>query len=121
MQLAFQRPEKTDRGNPARTRLSRAGGNATAGEDSPYVRNPAGDRWSALVEERVDGGLDGCCKGRGHVGRRQLPADGERTFQRVTGIAAVRTFGEMRLHLRARARIDLTFEMLREERQDIRA
>ena len=74
-----------------------------------------------LVEERVDRGFNGRCQGCGHVRRRQLPADCQRALQRLAGVAAVMALREMCLHRRARARIDLAFEMLREERQDIRA
>ena len=87
-------------------------------ERSPRPAQSRAAGSSALVEECVDGGFDGCGHGCRHVRRRQLPADRQRALQRLAGVPAVMALCEMGLHRRAHARIDLAFEMLREQRHD---
>ena len=87
---------------------------------SPILRNPARGDCLAFAEEGVDGRFDGRCQRCGHVRRWQLPAGRQRALQRLAGIATLTALCEMGLHRRAHARIDVAFEMLGEEHQDIR-
>ena len=64
------------------------------------------------VEERLDSRSKRRRNRCRHFRRRQLPAHCERALQRFAGAAAAAALGEVRLHRRAEARIDATFEML---------
>jgi hypothetical protein len=121
VQLVLRPLPNADRPNCARTPGSAVGRSPHRREESPNACAIVRPGLSALVEERVDGGFDGRGQGCGYVRRGQLPADRQRALQRLAGVAAAMALREMCLHRRAHARIDLPFEMLREERQDIRA
>ena len=86
--------------------------------ENPHPAHRARIAFAALVEERVDGSLTDAATD-GHV-RSSATVDRSPGAQRLAGVAAVMALGEMCLHRRAYARVDLAFEMLREEPQDIR-
>ena len=74
MQLALRRSSSADCPNRAGSVRRAAGRNSRAGENPPCLRDPARYSSLALVEERVDGGLNRRGEGCGHIRRRQLPA-----------------------------------------------
>lgn len=72
-------------------------------------------------EKGADPGADGVAEVPGHLGRRGAAAESQHALERRAGRLAARASREVPLHLGTGRRVDLAFEVSREQAQDIGA